>query len=432
MSPPRPWSDLLPELLSQVLAQLRKHPVDVARFRVVCRAWHSAARQVQVQQQQPPWIVLPNAFSTIGGDDDIFLHRIPRLRPDDEAKDVDVTCVGASGCWLALDYIYLQRRGDVKHKHRYLLHNPFSGNTVPLPELDAIIGDDFPEKFKIRKVLMCSGSLEGHDRLVAITTNNKRYPIIVCRPGKGRWVLPNLDVFEVAFFGGGKQLLYGITPNEDLIAFDLTETKRNNGDGSGRRIVCKFKRVIRHPLADGEHDPRSWMDDIDDYYVLYDDEDYEDDENGEVPDGVDLMEDEEVPYCPKDLIITTRRLIVSCSGQELLMVRDHQVQSLRYKSAYTCKLEIFRADLNASRWVPVTDDDSSVPAQGEALFLSRSSSKAIHAYGDIKKGIYSLDTSQLFDTSSRAREPFSIPGESGRPTPDDKCFTWVFPPKLVV
>lgn len=77
----------------------------------------------------------------------------------------------------------------------------------------------------------------------------------MCRPGKGSFVLPYIRVFDVAFLGNDR--LYGITPDEDLVAFDLAD------DCNGRPIVTKYKRVIRHPLADGEEDLWRWMDDDD-------------------------------------------------------------------------------------------------------------------------------------------------------------------------
>ena len=112
----------------------------------------------------------------------------------------------------------------------YRLYNPFTGKTVLLPELDAIIGE-VAETFEIRKVLMqrpsSSSTLvsdnDDDQLLVAITTNSYYYNIIICRPGKGTacCVLPNIDVFDVVFHGDSR--LYGITPEEELVALDLAE-----------------------------------------------------------------------------------------------------------------------------------------------------------------------------------------------------------------
>jgi hypothetical protein len=267
----------------------------------------------------------------------------------------NVTCLGAAAVgWLALDCTdsvfrhthhwdkfsdnrFLQPRRDVKHRHNYRLYNPFTGKTVLLPELDSIIGE-VAETFDIRKVLMRRPSSDNpDDELVAIITNSYNYNIIICRPGKGSCVLPNIDVFDVAFHG---DRLYGITPEEELVALDLAE------DDKGVPIVTKCRRVIKKPLADGEEDHRSWMyddssdddddnndgglsssSDDDDSDDDDDDEDEDDDDetlsqNGEegsfngdglVPSGKDMVkvEDKKMPY---DIAITTRRLVQSSRG----------------------------------------------------------------------------------------------------------------------
>ena len=74
-------------------------------------------------------------------------------------------------------------RPDVKPRHTYLLHNPFTNVTVPLPELDAIIGH-VAETFEVRKVLLRS-STNPADDLVTVTTSSSDCNIILCRPGKG-------------------------------------------------------------------------------------------------------------------------------------------------------------------------------------------------------------------------------------------------------
>ncbi|CAO2205457.1 unnamed protein product [Urochloa humidicola] len=190
ISPPptSSWSDLLPDLLGRVIAEL-PFPADRARIRAVCRAWHLAARH---HIRQLPWILLPNgSFCTVGDDGAAFFSRIPGL-PE------NVSCLGsAADGWLALDRTddvfrrtnmadrfcvnrFLRRpRPDVNHRHSYLLHNPFSGETVPLPELDAIAGN-VAETFEIRKVLMRSTS---RDDVIAVTTSHSNCNIILCRPG---------------------------------------------------------------------------------------------------------------------------------------------------------------------------------------------------------------------------------------------------------
>ncbi|CAL5009182.1 unnamed protein product [Urochloa decumbens] len=441
-----PWPDLLPEVLRQILTHLcPATPADVARFRAVCRAWHSAARQHDDEQQQLPWIVIPNgSFCTIdGGDSGAFFDRIPGLPAG------NVTCLGGAAAdgWLALDVTddvfrrtnrwdtyhdckWLKARPDVKHKHTYMLHNPFSGKSVPIPELDSIVGY-VAETFEIRKVLMRSAS---PDDLVAVTTNNRNYSIILCRPGKGSFVLPYLRIFDVAFF---RDKLYGITPEEDLIAFDLADD--DNNDGSP--IVTNLKRVIRHPLADGEDDPWSWLDDDsdddggggneaepDDDGQSQEDSFDGDVDNGTVPRGEVTVEDEEVAYEPKDYITTSRCLVESCGGKELLMVR-RLVQTSPINPNYIRKVEIFRADIDQGKWASVTGEDAL--AEGEALFLSRSFSKSTRVYGELEEGlIYFVDMNQVFDTRSSSCWPFSLPWQ--RTQASVELLTWFFPPKLVV
>jgi hypothetical protein len=401
--------------------------------------------------------VFPSAsFCTIGGgDDNAFFPRIPGL-PE------SVTCLGAAADgWLALDctddvfrrtplwdkFCYdtgnfvVHAKRDVKHRHTYLLCNPFSGETVPLPELDALVGH-VAETFEIRKVLMRSSS---PDDVVAVTTNNWDYNIILCCPGKGRWVVPYLRVCDVAFHG---DKLYGITPEEELVACDISQ------DEDGRPIVNKYKRVIMQPLADGEEDPWSWMYDDDasdqscngeeksdgddsedgnddDLSSIDEDEESSDEysSNGDdmVPDGEDIGTDDKVSYEPKDYIAIRRHLVESREGQDLLMVRHH-TQAPPFSDAYTRKVEVFKADIEGGKWVPVTTD---ALAQGEALFLSRSFCKCTRAYGDIKEGfVYFMDMNDVFDTRSMTRSPLRLPPQWRQE--DKSLLTWFFPPELAL
>ncbi|KAK3120813.1 hypothetical protein QOZ80_8BG0642090 [Eleusine coracana subsp. coracana] len=401
-----PWSELLPDLLGRVIAHL-PFPADLARFRAVCRPWRSAARQ---HVRQLPWIVFPDcSFCTIGDDGGAFFSRIPGL-PE------NVTCLGAAADgWLALDCTddvfrrtptWVKIRFKMKQqesssaaadhdepiidrrtsRHTYILHNPFSGEIVPLPELDSMFGR-VPRTFEIRKVLMMRGSSNSspHD-MVAVTTNSWKYNVVFCCPGKGKCVVPNVRVFDVAFVGNNR--LYGITPEEELVAFDLATDK------DGRPIVTKYRRVIKQPLANGAADPRSWIE-------------------------------------VKDLIVTTRHLVTSHGGGdrgELLLMVKHHVQCPPISESYTRMLEVFKADINVGSWVPITTD---ALGNGEALFLGQSFSKSTRMYGDIKEGhVYFLGIDGLFDTRSWASRPFSLPVETK--LEHDKLLTWLLPPKLVV
>ncbi|KAJ1266808.1 hypothetical protein BS78_07G006800 [Paspalum vaginatum] len=128
------------------------------------------------------------------------------------------------------------------------------------------------------------------------------------------------------------------------------------------------------------------------------------------------------------MISTTWYPAELCSSQELLMVR-HQLQAPQFQPDFTRKLDIFKADLDAGRLVPVIGGNgSNALAQGEAFFLSRSSSKAIQVYGE--GSIYSPEINKVFDTTSWVSMPFRLPWQRRRV--DEKWPTWIFPPKLVV
>jgi hypothetical protein len=139
-TPRRPqWSSLLPEILGQVIARL-PHIADRARFRAVCRPWHSVVRLHVSPRQRLPWVVLEDGAYLMPSDGGV--HRLPFPK--------NTACVGSTGDWIAID-----STDEVTQTHTYALHNHFSGATVPLPELDAIIGK-VPKDFEVRKVLMRS------------------------------------------------------------------------------------------------------------------------------------------------------------------------------------------------------------------------------------------------------------------------------------
>jgi hypothetical protein len=80
------------------------------------------------------------------------------------------------------------------------------------------------------------------DDLIAITGNVWKYPLIMCRPGKGAWAArafatPYFLIIDVVFLGG---MLYAITMAEDLFAIHLAE------DDDGKPIVTNVKHIIRH------------------------------------------------------------------------------------------------------------------------------------------------------------------------------------------
>ncbi|CAL5061619.1 unnamed protein product [Urochloa decumbens] len=463
------WAELPADLLGGVIARL-PFPGDRAAICAACRSWRSAAPRFV--RHQPPWIVLPDcSFCTTGRDGGAFFGRIPGLPA---AKNA--TCLAAAGGgWLALDLTddasrrtpirdtycpdtatFAAPRADVKHAHSYMLHNPFSGESVPLPELDALVGH-VAETFEIRKVLMRSSSNRAED-VIAVTTNNCNYNVILCRPGKGTFVLPNLRVIDVAFVGD--TLLYGITSGEELLAFHLGQ------DEDGRPRVTRFERIIKNPMAAYYYKeiPWSWPHEIDDDDSSSDDDEddkeeavinqNEEEENcqllhydvvfngddGTVSDNEvrDKEEDEEdrylVPYDAKDEIYTSRYLLQSSLSGELLLVR-HQHVSPPYSDPYTLSVDVLRADLSEGKWVPA----NSGLGEGEALFLSRSLSKSTRAHGgDIRDGfVYYAAAAGLgedaFDTRSQTIRQMTL---FRRPwqweQAQDHLLAWLFPPQLVV
>ena len=179
-------------------------------------------------------------------------------------------------------------------------------------------------------------------------------------------------------------------------------------------LASKFKRVIRHPLADGEQDPWSWRDE-DGGVGFVGNEEEEFMADGPLVLDLELTVDEEVAHEPKDCITTTRWLVEACGGQELLKVR-RQLQTPAFDPEYTRKVEIFKADMNAGRWVPVVAGGGDPLSQsGEALFLSRSFSKSTNVYGDLEEGlVYFVDADQVFDTRTWACMLYSLPWQTKR------------------
>nr|CAB3481827.1 unnamed protein product [Digitaria exilis] len=429
------WSNLPAALLvAGVLARL-PFPGDRARVRAVCRAWRSAVRHHV--RHQLPWMVLPDgSFCTTGQGGGFFFQQIPGL-PE------NATCIAAAGdAWLALDCTddvfrrtsiwgcycsstgtFVEPRPDVKHEHTYLLHNPFSNVTVPLLELDAIVGH-VAETFEIRKVLMRSTP----EDVIAVTTNNWNYNVILCRPGKGTHVLPNFRVIDVAFLG---DTLYGVTSGEELVAYRLGE------DEDGRPEVTKIELVIRNPMAAYYEDGWwTWPQDDDnsnggvdmsnsdehdeeapqqaDGNEQENQEEYSSEEEQEVlvnsliingdmtvsdNEGIDNDVDDRfnVPYEAFDEIYTGRYLVKSLGGEELLLVRHQHISSLK-SGRYTLKVEVFKADLIMGKWVAANG-----LAKDEALFVSRSFSKSTRAQGDIEEGLVHYASNYIddvFDTRS--------------------------------
>ncbi|EES14376.1 hypothetical protein BDA96_07G008000 [Sorghum bicolor] len=502
-TPAAGWGDLPLDLLGGVIARL-PFPADRARFAAVCRAWRSAVRQ---HGSHLPWIVFPSCtFCTAGHGAACFSFlQIPGLADREE----DVTCLGAAhDCWLALDctddivrrttledsgcdpdtgepLVYPRR--NVKHKHTYLLHNPFSNLTVPLPELDAIVGH-VAETFHIRKVLMRSPAPQ--DDVIAVMTTNCNYNIILCRPGKGTFVLPYYRIIDVVFLG---DMLYGITSGEELLAFHLGE------DEDGRPSVTRIELVITNPLSRYYYHefPWFWPEDVDkgagedehnngggelsdsnneededssydveepnqeendnsgadEGYLQEEDrnEDEESDDDDELADqaledifnGDDVVSnnlapevyeeafeafDEDVPYEPKDEMVI-RRYLVKSRSDELLLVR-HRYLSSPCSDSYTHNVEVLKVDPNKGKWAASNGLD-----KGEALFLSQSYNKCTLARGDVQEGFVYYTThlvDDAYDMTCCTTRNITFGWVWQCRLQDHWLLTWLFPPEVVV
>ncbi|KAL6657294.1 hypothetical protein ACP70R_005074 [Stipagrostis hirtigluma subsp. patula] len=427
---PPPWSDLLPELLGRIAARCRR-PADRASFRAVCSSWHSAARHHCPPMPLRPWIVLPDgSFLTLSdGDRDLpsavlpygvfvkpadgGLHRLPLPQ--------NTICVGSTDSWLAL------RRRDSSGQ-TFLLHNPFSNTTVPLPDVDSIGAKVTPPEFRVVKVLMRSAA----EDIIAVLTISRSWPFVLSLPGKGTWTPepytpPFMYIIDVVFLG---DKLYGITKAEDLFFFDLDSLH------SGQvPTVIGIKRIIRHPMDYHGYNITPWSDledgdDQDDQAEedVASESDYSSDtshehdcenEQFQVPCSVDCWFDEDDEQ-PDVEIITIRYLVESCG--KMVMVR-RQLRIPENLPSYTRGVEVFEADMDAGAWVPVSGGLGDV---GHAIFISTRFSKCVstclYEEGALEDdAIYFMDTGEVFHLRSRTIGP-------ARWCLDFKDPTWVFPP----
>ena len=112
----------------------------------------------------------------------------------------------------------------------------------------------------------------------------------------------------------------------------------------------------------------------------------------------------------------------------------HQYELTLDSGSYTNKVEVFKADVMAGRWIPVTAHDDGL-GKDEALFLSRSFSKSIRAHGDVEEGLVHYLSSHLddvLDTRSWTIRNMTFRWPRQRNRAYDKWETWLFPPELVL
>ncbi|KAK1644498.1 hypothetical protein QYE76_062303 [Lolium multiflorum] len=256
-----PWSELPPEILGLVMARLAAD--DHARFRAVCRSWHSAMRHERVPRDLFPRIVR--------WDGKPFF-----VTSTDASVDIDnVRCIGSSNDWIAIDYTQADKT------HTYFLYNTSSGAIVPLPELDDVISQ-VTEIFRVFKVHMRSTP----DDIIAVMTNNWNYPLILVQPGKGLWspqprTTPFVSIIDVAFLG---DKLYGVTRVDNNTPLDVSSLGLVSldiaFDDDGVPMVTNVNSIIRL-----DNESNDWG--------IIDDTDGDDDGNDGNDDNVDDDDEEE-------------------------------------------------------------------------------------------------------------------------------------------
>ncbi|KAM0851849.1 hypothetical protein ACQ4PT_052157 [Festuca glaucescens] len=379
-----PWSQLPPELLGLVIDRLIMDRVESPPGRSRLSALCSKALQI-----------LP-----------LHAARFRAALRSGQSAYADGARFRAvcRSCWLALDCV-----DNDKKRRYYFLHNPFSNTTVPLPELDTVIGD-VSELFEVCKVVVRSTP----DDIIAVMTNNWNHPIILIRPGKGVWLpepraAPFMYIIDIAFFG---DKLYGITQAEDLVSLDMAF------DNNGAPLVTGFVRLIKHPP--GNYYFRVWRD-VDEDDDNHEDENDDDDRYDEVLiaeddgiraireiraktgdgmlfSGITYWEDDEVPNDPKDLVGIIWYLVKS---RGKLFVVKRQVQWPYYDISFTRKMEVFELNVRACAWVPVSGG-----LDGHAFFVSECFCKSIAVHGDIQEDtIYFVDTGETFNVISQTLGP---------------------------
>ncbi|KAL6606639.1 hypothetical protein ACP70R_042292 [Stipagrostis hirtigluma subsp. patula] len=243
------WSDLPPELLGVIL--LRLSIADRARLATVCRAWRSGAR-LQPLPAPPPWLILRNGTFL-----DLADKAVRRMPVPDDAR-----CRGSVDDWLVL---------MSERSHRWYLMNPFSGATLPVPELTAFWRRANGAAQKIKYVSCSPGTHDVYVKKVAMSSDlssspaenpllaavicdrskmDRLFTVLVCRPGEGSTSTPSSSVelevhpnvsreVDIAFFKGR---LYAVNQEGELLAVELRESRRGGG-----MAIAGVKRVARGP-----------------------------------------------------------------------------------------------------------------------------------------------------------------------------------------
>uniref|UniRef100_A0A0D3GRB0 F-box domain-containing protein n=1 Tax=Oryza barthii TaxID=65489 RepID=A0A0D3GRB0_9ORYZ len=399
-----PWSDLPSDLLGLVIARL-PFPADRARFRAVCRAWHSALRRHVAAPPQLPWIVLPEGtFVTVS---DGGVHRMA-------FPESNTVCIGSTDGWLALhrtdndDDDSVDGARTTKTRHTFLLHNPFTGATVPLAELRDILDDDFFEEFRVCKPRTSSPSTSPTTKMASPPSpiNVER---IIRQPRSPDGVIDAFRWSDDEDDDGGDA--------QD----DDSDASTNDGDSVDDEGGVDADDHDESLNQEGDSDNDSEIEPVGD-------------------DGIDDVGHQWQYLTGEDLIWKTTKYelegddyavngswhLLESSGRLLMVRRECLIAAFVKQGDHTRSVDVSEADMDAGTWVPVTGGGLG----GQAIFLSELFNKSMPApaYGEVEEDtMYFVDTPDVWDLKSGTRRPFT----QGIGFFDlDR--TWVFPPELIV
>ncbi|CAM0878304.1 unnamed protein product [Alopecurus aequalis] len=401
-SPVPAWSQIPDDILALVIDRLGSAPSDHHHHRTSRRRFSFSKMWTQILRLAVRFD--RHGFKVAGGFKNVCRARQRSLSADHARFRArrrlptlphNATCIGSTDDWLAINCT------DEKNTRTYFLHNPLSDTTVPLPELNAVIGN-VSKLFEVRKVLMRSGP---HD-VIAVLTNNWNYPFILVRPGNGVWLpepqtAPFIYIMDVAFLG---DKLYGFTHTKDLVSFGIDFD--SNGIPKADANEFEFEYKEEEQILE-EYEEECALDELRD-------------KTGDdmVLEGITYLKDTEVPYEPHDIIAVIWYLVESRG--KLLMVRRH-LQVPTYSGNYTRKVEVFEAYASKGEWVPISHG-----LGGQALFISKRFCKSISAYGDVEEDtIHFADTGEIFNIKSQTISPPKM-------VVDHWQSMWIFSPEVMV
>ncbi|KAM3335998.1 hypothetical protein ACQJBY_030143 [Aegilops geniculata] len=381
------WCLLIPKFLALVVANL-PDPDNCARCHALYHPWYSAVRHHGSQARPLPWIALWDGFVVASYNG--HMHRLPE----------NAMTAGSTNDWLALGLGQKhtnEEQAEYYVVRNYVLHNPFSYRSLPLPELDVVV----QERSFVRKFLMRSTV----DDFIAVITNNRKHPLIVFHRGKGvwtpgPWATQYTYLIDIAFHG---DKLYAITTAEDLIPIDLAL------DGEGRPMVAMGPGIIKKSINYDYYESLTTSDEEDDNENEEDggEEDNDDEKKEEEEDNdltyINCSAEFAPDVKPNNITIISRHLIESHG--KLLMVR-HSRQLHPQALWVTLKVDVLKADFSTHEWVPLTGGLGG----DRALFVSMAFSKSVPApCGQVEEdAIYFMDTSEVFNMKSGTSMPLKF------------------------